>query len=266
METHAFGVRLPANAPEGQKRFPISRWDPGLRFPHSMFEGFQDAELRDIAPKLARTRFTDPLPGVFGWLSPREKQLLYAFGRWLRGPFFEVGPWVGKSTCCIASGIRDSGQRRQFLSAELNPSLANFRPVENGIGFFYPPDSTTIMGTCTLQEFEDEVRPVVTGPGRVIGELNRNLARLQLDQFVEIREGSFANVEDKGFRFLFVDSMHTPEEIARNASHLQRHLRPGVILACHDLNCHPDNESALRETFNYGHTLTVDTTLVGEIV
>ena len=24
METHAFGFRLPANAPEGQKRFPIS--------------------------------------------------------------------------------------------------------------------------------------------------------------------------------------------------------------------------------------------------
>ena len=122
------------------------------------------------------------------------------------------------------------------------------------------------MGTCTLQVFEDEVRPVITGPGRVIGELNRNLARLQLDQFVEIREGSFANVEDKGFRFLFVDSMHTPEEIARNAPHLQRHLRPGVILACHDLNCHPDNESALRETFNYGHTFTVDATFVGEIV
>jgi hypothetical protein len=25
METHAFGFRLRANAPEGQKRFPISR-------------------------------------------------------------------------------------------------------------------------------------------------------------------------------------------------------------------------------------------------
>jgi hypothetical protein len=25
METHAFGFKLPSNAPEGQKRFPISR-------------------------------------------------------------------------------------------------------------------------------------------------------------------------------------------------------------------------------------------------
>jgi hypothetical protein len=25
METHAFGLRLPANAPEGQKRFPIGK-------------------------------------------------------------------------------------------------------------------------------------------------------------------------------------------------------------------------------------------------
>ena len=27
METHAFGFRLPANAPDGQKRFPIRRSD-----------------------------------------------------------------------------------------------------------------------------------------------------------------------------------------------------------------------------------------------
>ncbi|MGA7216610.1 MAG: hypothetical protein WBX20_20590, partial [Terrimicrobiaceae bacterium] len=26
IETHVFGIRLPANAPEGQKRFPVSSW------------------------------------------------------------------------------------------------------------------------------------------------------------------------------------------------------------------------------------------------
>lgn len=65
----------------------LGRWGPRLRFPHSMFEGFRDGELRRIALKLARTRYANPLPGVAGWLSPREKQLLYAFGRWLRGVF-----------------------------------------------------------------------------------------------------------------------------------------------------------------------------------
>jgi hypothetical protein len=87
----------------------LGPWDPRLKFPHSIFEGFRDSELRRIARMLARTRYADPLPGVAGWSSPREKQLLYAFGRWLPGPFLEIGPWVGKSTCCIASGIRDSG-------------------------------------------------------------------------------------------------------------------------------------------------------------
>jgi hypothetical protein len=244
----------------------MGRWRPDLKFHQSMFQGFQDAELRRVSSSLAQTRFADPLGGVAGWLSPREKQLLYAFGRWLPGPFLEVGPWVGKSTCCIASGIRDSGQRKQFISAELNPSVANFRPVENGIGFFYPADSTENMGTCTVREFEDEIKPVITSPGRVIGELKRNLSRLRLDQFVEIREGSFAGVDEKGFRFLFVDSMHTPEEIERNAPYVKRHLRPGVVLACHDLQCHPDNENALRRAFNYGHTFAVDATFVGEIL
>ena len=31
METHAFGFRLRANAPEGQKRFPISRMKKNAR-------------------------------------------------------------------------------------------------------------------------------------------------------------------------------------------------------------------------------------------
>ena len=245
----------------------LGRWDPRLRLPPSMFEGFLDTELRRIAPKLAWTRYADPLPGVAGWLSPREKQLLYTFGRWSKGPFFEVGPWVGKSTCCIASGIRDSGQPKGFLSAELNPSVNNFRPVENGIGFFYPADSTTNMGTCTVQEFEEEIRPVITSPGRVIGELKRNLSRFRLDEFVKIREGSFHRGGRQGLPFPFrgLDAYARGNCTERTCT-LKRHLVPGVILACHDLNCHPDNESALRETFSYGHTFTIDTTFVGEIV
>jgi hypothetical protein len=244
----------------------LGRWRPDLRWPQSLFEGFQDKDLRRLAPSFARTRFADPLSGVAGWLSHREKQLLYAFGRWLPGPFLEIGPWVGKSTSCIASGIRDSGQRKQFISAELNPSIANFRTVDDGVGFFYPADSTENMGSCTLQEFEDEIKPVITAEGGVIGALRRNLARLRLDSFVDIREGHFSAVEDNKFRFLFVDAMHTPVEIERNAAYLTKYLRPGVVLACHDLHCHPGNEATLRRVFNYGHTLSVDSTFVGEIV
>lgn len=134
-----------------------------------MFDGFRDADFRRYAPRIAQTRFANPLPGVAGWLSPREKQLFYAFGRWLPGPFLEVGPWVGKSTCCIASGIRDSGERKQFVSAELNPTVENFRPVRDGVGFFYPPSSTENMGACTADEYENEIRPIITSSGGVVG-------------------------------------------------------------------------------------------------
>ncbi len=244
----------------------LGRWRPDLKFAKSMFEGFRDPELRRIAPSLARTRFAHPLTGVAGWLSPREKQLLYSFGRWLPGPFLEVGPWVGKSTCCIASGIRDSSEPKQFISAELNPTLANFRPADNGVGFFYPAESTENMGSCTFEEYEQEIRPIITCPGGVIGQLKRNLIRLRLDSLVDLREGHFGAVEDRGFRFIFVDAMHSPDEIERNAGDLNRYLRPGVILACHDLHCHPENEVTLRRVFRYGHTFAIDTTFVGEIV
>jgi len=52
------------------------------------------------------------------WLSDDEARTLYALACWLPGPFLEIGAWAGKSTCCIALGIRDGG--RQIASSPVS--------------------------------------------------------------------------------------------------------------------------------------------------
>src|SRR6266581_3230341 len=48
METHAFGFRLRANAPEGQRRFPISRLERGELLPDHVIITVKDLD-RSIA-------------------------------------------------------------------------------------------------------------------------------------------------------------------------------------------------------------------------
>lgn len=243
----------------------LGAWRPDLFIEPTLFDGFRDEVLKELAPEIRKTRFFREMPGVVGWLSPRERQVLYALARWLPGPFLEIGSWVGLSTSHIATGIRDSGQRKQFIAAELNPTPANFRPEGDGYGFYYPPDSSESMGVCTASAYRDEIEPILKSPGGVLGTLRRNLERQGLGNLVTIHEGHFSSAPKFDYKFIFCDAMHEPEEIERNATHLRPLLKPGVLLACHDLNCHPDNEAALRRTFSYGHTLVVDTLLIGEI-
>src|SRR5688500_4800072 len=68
--------------------------------------------LSDLYTSLGRVRFKEPM-GVGGWLSPREQQALYALARWSPGPILEIGPWLGRSTVCLARGVQDSGVEKQ---------------------------------------------------------------------------------------------------------------------------------------------------------
>jgi hypothetical protein len=244
----------------------LGRFRPDLSFDPRRFDGFRDPELRQVAGRVKGTRFYHQFEGVNSWITLLERQYMYAFGRWHPGPFLEIGPWVGMSTCHLARGIKDSGAAKRFVTIDLNPSVANFRPTSTGIGFFYPCDSTEDMGSCSLREYEEEVLPVISSPDGVLGTLRRNLKRHRLDHLVDVREGQFETITERDFRFVFIDAMHSPNEIRRNATKLQPFLRPGSILWCHDLRCHPDNEAELRSAFRFGHTITFDQSLIGEIV
>lgn len=220
------------------------------------------AQLRD---SLWRVRFDDPPFDIDGWSTFDEQRALYALARFTDGPIMEIGPWLGRSTVCIARGIRDGGKTKAFLTCELAPSLKNFRAIgDEHVGFYYPPESEDSMGVCIREAFENEIKPVVGHPKTLVGLMKENLVKFGVADLVEVHVGDFRESPDAVYRLLFTDSMHDEKEIRRNAPDLRRFLRPGSILACHDTT--EENEQLLRELFEFGYAFKVDTLFVGEIL
>jgi predicted O-methyltransferase YrrM len=122
------------------------------RFADRILNLAQDFRFNQIGDKeqlflnIPHVRFRHNVEGVMGWLRPNERNALYALARWLPGPFLEVGPWAGLSTLVIANGIKDSKKEKFFVTYELNPKSENYRPVENGVGFFYLAGSDRPFG------------------------------------------------------------------------------------------------------------------------
>jgi hypothetical protein len=204
------------------------------------------------------------LPAVDGWLSPSEQRTLYALAFILDGPILEIGSWVGKSTGAMARAIRDSGRYKKFVTSELNPTPDHWRPVGDGIGFFLPPDSEACLGVTTMKSWKEEMEPVVTRPGGIVGALKENLQKLNLLDLVEISVGDFSNVPRLNYRFIFSDTMHTPNEIRAGLPTL-RDIIGGrsILLAAHDWA--PENEKFIRETFPVLETARYDTLILYHI-
>ena len=235
--------------------------------PPATIAGLRSKRLQKAANQINQTRFPHAVPGVAGWLSPDEQRTLYALTRYLPGPFLEIGAWAGLSTCTIAMAIRDSRKRKQFFTSELNPSMANFRPHGATIGFFYPVEDTVPRGLCNEELFERDIKPILTSPGGVVGTLTRNLARLGLEQLVDIRIGHFEQVAARiPYSFIFCDAVHDPEEIGQNGPGLRKIATPGTILACHDVTRDGRNEKCLREYVRLGEAFVVDSMLVAEVI
>ena len=204
------------------------------------------------------------LTPLVGWLTPEEQRTLYALAYILNGPFLEIGSWVGKSTSIIAGAIRDSGQYKKFVASELNPTLANFRPVDTGMGFFCPAESSVCLGVATLKSWAEEMEPVLSQPGGVAGALTSHLRELELLDLVDIRIGDFSNVPKLNYRFIFSDIMHTPNEIRMGLPALRDIVGGrGVILAAHDWK--PENEKFIRHAFPVLHSVRYDTLVVYQI-
>jgi hypothetical protein len=222
------------------------------------------SSLKKLHRALPRVRLPAPAKEIPGWMSFREQRALYALARFSPGPILEIGAWLGRSTVCIGRGIVDSGQKKEFLTCELAPTMANFRLLsENTVGFFYPPESEASMGIAPIEMFENDIKPIVSHPKGIIGQLKENLAVSNVTDVVSIFHGDFRKSTVKRYNFLFTDAMHDEVEITRNAPDLHQFLRQGSILACHDTT--PENEKLLRKYFQFGHSLLVDSLFIGEI-
>jgi hypothetical protein len=202
--------------------------------------------------------------GIPGWLSPRERQTLYALARWLPGPILEIGSWLGLSTTAIAKGIRDSGEHKRFDTIDLPLTQDNFRPVAGGIGWFPHRDRAVQVSVGSEEAFCAEILPVISAPGGSNAMLKQNLARLELTEFVRIHVGDFREYPGYCCGLVFCDTLHNLREVTLNGPHLRKFLGPNSIIACHDLGWNPSLVAALRDTLPLGHGAVIDSLYIAE--
>lgn len=172
-----------------------------------------------------------------GWLSKYQAEELYRIGREHSGPFLEIGSWIGRSTCCIALGIRDSGKIKRFVSVDL--------------GIESEAEWQSFFGTPLEKKPNKELYlPHITRPGGSIESLKENLRNRKLDHLVEVRKGDFREMDwaEERFETIFCDVSHNPREVAANLPKIGNLLQPGGTLVADDIRT-PEILSALLEHF-----------------
>jgi len=207
----------------------------------------------------------DPLTDVEdGWLTPLEQKTLYKLAYLLDGPILEIGAWAGKSTSVIARAVRDSNRPKFFITAEINPSVANYRIVGDHVYYHYPHDSEAPLGAIPRAEWDAKMKPLISRPGGVVSLLIENLSRLNLLRFVNIHIDDFVTAPALEYNFIFNDCMHTPAEIERGAEPLRKLMgNRTVVLAAHDWS--EKNEAALRRCFPISGSFRADSLFVCQI-
>lgn len=163
-----------------------------------------------------------PYVSIDGWLSVGEAIALFELARSLpaeRPRAVEIGSWQGKSTVCLARGLRGKHEPRLYC---IDPF--------DGSG---DPHSTGAYA---------ERAGALAGPLR--GAFERNLAAAGVRDLVEVRAGfshDHAAALPGPLDLVFLDGDHGHEAVRRDFRDWAAKVRPGGYLAMHDV-FHPVHE------------------------
>lgn len=160
-----------------------------------------------------------------GWMNGTEVNILYNIAKNIDGNILEIGPWLGRSTLALASGIRDSGTAKSFDTIDYGPtSIAEWKALFN--------DNFT--------EFvdEDEIVRNIHGVGGSMGALIENIRRAGLLNYVTtFIRGDFLSVPKRDqYSMVFCDTLHDEKEVRSYSDAINRLLAPGGWLVCDDVS------------------------------
>lgn len=180
--------------------------------------------LFDESKLLPRPFSSESLP--YGWLYGVETTLLYNIARVAQGPIIEVGPWVGRSTCALAYGIRD------------NPLRPIFDVYDWGISSIAECDRLWQSSAClrSTDNDRDHVLQSILHPGGSAAVLIRNLEERNLRQYVhQFVIGEFLeSAVSRKYSVCFCDAAHGIEEVRRNIPTLMSMMDPDNWLIVFD--------------------------------
>jgi|GEM_PF-2179998 len=175
-----------------------------------------------------------------GFINLFECYNLYKLGKKIPGPFLEIGPWVGRSTACIAQGIKKSGRNKEFHTVD--------------IGFSSEKEWEEFFGSSLKQKIpkvRNRYLKHIMREGGSIQSLIENLKNRRLDKFVTVHEGNFRDIAfGKKFNLIFCDATHDLQEIKMNIPPIKKLLSERGVLVCDDIKTE-EMESVLKSYFNF---------------
>ncbi len=162
-----------------------------------------------------------------GWLSGYDAVVLYSATLEVGdgGSILEVGSWVGRSSCCIAYGVRDA-----------SPLQIRYDIVDYGITGSSEWEER--FGTSFFTETNiSELSRVIMHPGGTVALLKQNLVDRDLARHVRlIVLGDIRDLETtRRYDFVFCDATHGEAEIRKNIPLIATLMTPDAILICDDI-------------------------------
>ncbi|MFN7225105.1 MAG: class I SAM-dependent methyltransferase [Paracoccaceae bacterium] len=178
--------------------------------------------------------FTQGLPRLpfgfpNGWMSAKDLTVLHNAALRTVGPVLEVGPWLGRSSSAIASGLR--------IRAETDGQMPVFYDMID-FGITSASEWTERFNEkFRMEKDQGRVAEAVYHPGGTIAVLIKNLKDNELLKYVtNLIRGDFLDCPiERSYGLIFCDATHDDAEIHRHLPKLARLAGPGSTLIFDDI-------------------------------
>jgi len=186
-----------------------------------------------------------------GWLSHYDATVLYTLSTMMpdQGALLEVGSWIGRSSCCIAYGVRDAdGKKLRYDIIDYGITGADEWMSRFGSSIFLE------AGAADLCE-------VVFKSGGTGAVLKQNLVDRDLARYVNlIILGDLADYSTNlEYDFVFCDATHGQDEIRKNIPAIDHLMKDDAILVCDDIASDDDANLVADLWGSDVHFLTMET-------
>jgi len=178
--------------------------------------------------------FLHPLPRLpqgfpNGWMSAKDLTVLHNVARRTTGPVLEIGPWLGRSSTAIASGLR-----ARVLEDGADPVFYDM--IDFGIA---SADEWVARFNERFRIDKDQgrVAEAVYHPGGTIAVLIKNLKDNGLLPYVtNVIRGDFITCPiARSYGMIFCDATHDDAEIHRHLPRIAELAAPGATLVFDDV-------------------------------
>lgn len=181
-----------------------------------------DAYYKQVLPHL-------PYGFPNGWMSAKDLTVLHNAALRTHGPVLEIGPWLGRSSSAIASGLRLRVENTE------TPPVA-YDMIDFGIT---SAEEWTDRFNERFRVDKDKgrVASAVYHPGGTIAVLIKNLKDNDLLKYVtNVIRGDFLDCPiERRYGMIFCDATHDDAEIHRHLPKIAKLAAPGSILVFDDI-------------------------------